>query len=251
MTIEIVEVLSRSTQGHTRPFICRGDDDEIYFVKGVDAGRRDQICEWLAGRLAQLIGLPIAPFTVVVVPEELISGDTAGPLRDLGAGPAFGSRKLSVTELTTATLNRVPAQLQKDVLVFDRWVRNLDRTLTALGGNPNLFLTAVNHTLTPSRERLVVIDHNLAFDSDFNLAALLAHHAFRAQAQALQGDLFSRDEYNARLCAALSCWPDLVAEVPQEWWYLDIHRTLPVNFDAKQALHWLQLYQSDDFWSWS
>ena len=34
-TVVIEEVLGRSTQGMTRPFICRGDDGEIYYVKGL------------------------------------------------------------------------------------------------------------------------------------------------------------------------------------------------------------------------
>lgn len=34
MTLQIVEIIGRSTQGVTKPFICRGEDDEIYFVKG-------------------------------------------------------------------------------------------------------------------------------------------------------------------------------------------------------------------------
>ncbi len=45
MSIEIVEVLRRSNQGLTRLFICRGDDGNTYFVKGRDAGRRNQVCE--------------------------------------------------------------------------------------------------------------------------------------------------------------------------------------------------------------
>lgn len=77
MTVQVVEVLRRSEQGMTRPFICRGDDGEIYFVKGVGAGRRSQICEWVAGKLASAFGLPIAPFRLLDVPEELIEADGA------------------------------------------------------------------------------------------------------------------------------------------------------------------------------
>ncbi len=72
MSIEIVEVLRRSNQGLTRLFICRGDDGNTYFVKGRDAGRRNQVCEWITGRLAVLLRLPVAPFEIVVVPEELL-----------------------------------------------------------------------------------------------------------------------------------------------------------------------------------
>lgn len=51
MPIQIVEILSRSIQGVTRPFVCRGEDGCTYFVKGHGAGRRSLIAEyvWQAG----------------------------------------------------------------------------------------------------------------------------------------------------------------------------------------------------------
>lgn len=38
MTVQIVEVIRRSEQGITLPYICRGDNDKVYFVKGIGAG---------------------------------------------------------------------------------------------------------------------------------------------------------------------------------------------------------------------
>ena len=38
MSVTIVEVLRRADQGMTRPFLCRGDDDVLYYVK--DGWRR-------------------------------------------------------------------------------------------------------------------------------------------------------------------------------------------------------------------
>lgn len=117
--IEIVEVLRRSEQGMTRPFICRGDDGEIYFVKGVGAGRRSQVCEWICGHLGMAFGLPVAPFEIVHVPAELLAVDSALKLSDLGAGPAFGSRQQHVTEITMEAAKEVPDCLKRDVLLFD------------------------------------------------------------------------------------------------------------------------------------
>lgn len=34
MSLEIVEIMGRAQQGVTQPFICRGEDDQVYFVKG-------------------------------------------------------------------------------------------------------------------------------------------------------------------------------------------------------------------------
>ena len=117
MTVQIIEIMGRSEQGVTLPFICRGDDDLIYFVKGIGAGRRSQVCEWIAGNLAKEVGLPIAPFEIVDVPVELVEGNPQ--YRDLGSGPAFGSLRQTIMELNYAAIGRVPVGLQRDLLAFD------------------------------------------------------------------------------------------------------------------------------------
>jgi hypothetical protein len=243
MTLEVIEVIKRTEQGHTRPFVCRCTDDQIYYVKGFDAGRRSLICEWLAGRLAQILELPVAPFCKVHIPSELVVARGHVDIRDLGAGLAFASLGRFLTELTLASAETVPDSLQNDVLVFDRWIRNQDRTLSVHGGNPNLFIE-------PPYNELVMIDHNLAFDVDFDLPEFLLNHAFRARAATLGSDFAMRDHYNARLFSALAHWQHLLAEIPQEWWYLDPEQTVPTDFDPALALKWLSAFQSDEFWQW-
>ena len=98
--IRIDEVIGRAVQGVTRPFICRGSDGHVYYVKGAGAGRRSQICEWIAGNLALTLCLPIAPFTLVEIPEELDAVSDMPDWRDLGTGMAFGSRRMTIAELT-------------------------------------------------------------------------------------------------------------------------------------------------------
>ncbi|MFN0080459.1 MAG: HipA family kinase [Prosthecobacter sp.] len=60
-TLAITEILGRSEQGMTRPFICRAGA-LIHYVKGRYAGQRSLCCEWIAGRAAQFLldGLPLA-----------------------------------------------------------------------------------------------------------------------------------------------------------------------------------------------
>lgn len=168
--IQIVEIVGRSEQGVTRPFICRGDDGNTYFVKGIGAGRQSQVYEWIAGGLALELSLPIAPFDIVAVPEELVA--VSPNYRELGAGPAFGSLKQTIMELNYAMVDEVPVELQQAVLAFDWWIRNNDRMLTESGGNPNLFWE-------PEEGRLVIIDHNQAFDPRFSVEDFLDYHVFR------------------------------------------------------------------------
>ena len=68
MTITVVEVIKQADQGLSSPFLCRGDDDLMYFVKGRASGRASQWAEWLAGHLGQALGLPIPDFRLVDVP---------------------------------------------------------------------------------------------------------------------------------------------------------------------------------------
>jgi hypothetical protein len=241
MTLQIVEIIGRATQGITKPFICRGEDDEIYFVKGRGAGKRSLICEWVAGCLATRFGLPIAPFTVVDVPSMLIELGFRTDLSELGAGSAFGSRKSPVVELSVGHLPLVPEELQTDVLAFDWWVRNGDRTLSEAGGNPNLFWDI-------EESHLVVLDHNQAFDENFSAENFVELHAFSEQIHELRGDWIVQQQYAKRMLEVLEKWDDICDTVPHEWWFIDPEGTLPVNFDKHFIKKQLLECQSDTFW---
>lgn len=242
MSVEIVEIIGRSEQGITKPFICRGDDDQIYFVKGRGAGNRSLICEWVAGQLGRRLGLPIAPFEIVDVPQELLSIASRDDLAELGAGKAFGSRIVQVVELLVSHLAYVPEKTQRDVVAFDWWIRNDDRTLGEAGGNPNLFWDERSGGL-------VVIDHNQAFDPTFSLQNFIDLHAFREEWDVLTGDWVMQQEYVQRFMAALSDWGDICNTVPPEWWFVDVEQTVKTDFDVQATYQLLMRCQTNAFWS--
>lgn len=242
MPVQVVEVLRRSEQGMTKPYICRGDDGEIYFVKGVGAGRRSQICEWIAGKLGMALGLPVAPFRILEVPDELIEADGGRMLSDLGAGPVFASQRMEVMELTISAVPEIPDALQQDVLVFDWWVQNGDRFLTERGGNPNLFWE-------PDTRELVVIDHNQAFDPAFDPDTFFAYHVFAGQRHRVFGDMLRCHDYQARFASALDDWPAILAAIPEAWLFADPEMTVPVDFDRDMAYQLLKRHESNDFWT--
>jgi hypothetical protein len=242
MTVQIIEIMGRSNQGMTRPFICCGDDGHTYFVKGRGATRRSQICEWIAGHLALKLHLPIAPFEIVEVSPELLSIASDEASRELGEGPAFGSRKSMVVELSKSQLPHVSAEVQRDVLAFDWWVRNGDRNLTETGGNPNLFWDV-------EKQLLVVIDHNQAFDPNFSTTDFFAFHVFSGQRHALFGDWVLRQEYNTRLAAAMVDWSAICHTIPPTWWFIDVEQTIPTEFDLNEIRTSLMRFQDESFWS--
>lgn len=242
MTVQIIEVIRRSEQGVTQPYICRGDNDKIYFVKGIGAGRRSQICEWVAGNLGLVLGLPIAPFDIVEVPEELMELNFTLDLSDLGSGPAFGSQRQEVMELNVSAVDEVSEQLQQDVFAFDWWIRNSDRLLTEKGGNPNLFWNPGDH-------ELIVIDHNQAFDAAFNPNVFNELHIFRSQRQRVFGDMLRHQDYNQRFFLALNNWAEICNNLPKEWFFADVEMTVPVNFSLDDTYKLLEEYQKNGFWT--
>lgn len=238
--IQIVEILKRSEQGMTRPFLCRCEDGRLYYVKGRGAGPRSLLCEWLAGHLARALGLPVPEFVIAQASKELIDLFPEGG--DLGVLPAFASAVVEHTqELSKAHLGDVPAALQSDVVVFDWWLRNADRTLTSLGGNPNLLWDT-------NAERLVVIDHNGAFDPVFSAAGFSDSHVFSAKIPYVFQDIAEQGRYAQRLRDALAVWAPACENVPPEWWFVDAEQTVPTDFDRVATLTLLNRCTNEEFW---
>lgn len=139
-------------------------------------------------------------------------------------------------------LKLIPVDLRRDVLFFDWWIRNADRTLTEAGGNPNLLWKA-SETGT-----LALIDHNLAFDSEFNESQFLRLHVFAADACALFSDFSLRSNYQNRLTAALKYWSDICDTLPKEWDFIDTEQTIPSRFPFAETKALLERIFSDSFW---
>lgn len=240
LAIQIVEILDRSIQGITKPFYCRCEDGQAYFVKGYGAGKQSLIAEYVGSCLARRFGLPVAEFDIVEVPQELIKWCGRGDANELGAGLAFGSRALPhVQEFTMAHLPQVDVQTRKDVVLFDWWVRNADRTLTAKGGNPNLLWDQAH-------SKLAVIDHNQAFDADFDASHFLELHVFHESLLAVFDDFVEREIYRDRLAAAFVEFDLACDNVPHEWWSVD--NGVPTQFNRDTVRAFLRRFMNNDFW---
>jgi hypothetical protein len=237
--VQIVEVLGRAAQGITQPFICRGEDDQLYFVKGRHAGRRSLVAEWLGSAMAEAFGLPVAPFRIAEVAVELI--DVGPPyFGELGAGYAFASRAVpNALEMSWSLLGNVDPELQLDVIVFDWWVRNQDRMLTEVGGNPNLLWE-------PAASRMLVIDQNQAFDPVFDKSTFLELHAFSRIWHQVYEDFVTRQVYEMRMQNALEQFEAACDKMPDSWSV--VGDDVPLGFTADEAYSLLLTYRHDDFW---
>lgn len=237
MPLTIVEIIKQAEQGLSSPFLCRGDDGELYFVKGRASGRASLWAEWLGGHLGQAFGLPIPPFCIAEVPAALIR-ECSPELRPLGSGPAFASSNAEGCQwLELATTPRINVALQRDILVFDWWLHNGDRTR----GNPNLLWHS-------GKTELVVIDHNQAFDSHFSGNDFWENHLFAAQRNAVFADLAEQARYAERLSAALSVWAEACDNVPPEWHWENDEQDIPAAFDPVAARALVVRCSTPDFW---
>ncbi|WP_413707364.1 HipA family kinase [Ralstonia sp. Ralssp110] len=237
--VTIVEILGRAVQGATMPFRCRGDDGNIYFVKGRHAGRRAQICEWIGCTLAREFGLPVAPFAVVDVPEPLIAISPPA-WRELGTGLAFGSAAIPFTlEFSLSNIEKVPLGLQQDLLAFDWWILNQDRQLTAFGGNPNLLWSARDTDVS-------VIDHNLAFDTAFDVEVFRSNHVFAAQWDTVYSDWIIRQRIEQKCAQAHGSLDVAWDRMPDEWWWAG--DGVPADIDRTFIETTLARFTRPDFW---
>ncbi len=263
-TVTLTEIIGRAEQGMTRPFLCGAGFHGTYFVKGAYAGRRSLCCEWVANRLVQLV-LPSAPlgvpmFHMAEVPEALVRGSARKDVRDLGEGLVFASSAIDDgQELTWSAAQDWPVETMALLLLLDLWLQNEDRSLSALGGNPNLLVTQIPPLRDddpegalwkdpPRREMLWAYDFNLAFDEDFCRERFFGVHVFgAAQRQWPEG---FRERMEPRLRAALDELPTIFAELPLEWLHVDGDESLPVQLDGERVSSSLELpfTDPDAFW---
>lgn len=188
------------------PFLCRAEDEQLYYVKGRTAGVRGQFCEWVVAHLAKSFGLPVPPFRQVRVSQQLLDESPTGH-QALGAGIAFASLARTQAQwFENSFVSEVPLDLRRAVIVFDWWVRNSDRIFD----NPNLLWS-------PGSKELVVIDHAFAFDDEFWPTVFLQYHVFRQEWDSIAHSEELQEKYATKMQEALAGWEDACNSAPEEW----------------------------------
>jgi len=207
--LEIEEVIAKAEDGATQPFLCRASDDDLYVVKGRAALPSGLISEVVCAALARDFGLPVPDFAIVALDARL-NRFNAQAASSLGEGWGFASKyNDSLTPAGRSNLGRYSKALLKDVFIFDHWIKNEDRTGTFWGGNPNMFIDVVD-------KRLVILDHNLAFDRSFNQGNFNELHICRDFWFGSEG-MLERELYQPRLEALIGLADTTVRALPEEW----------------------------------
>lgn len=175
---QIISILRRSKQGVSQPFLCQDETGTNWWCKGQLSGTQSQRYEWICAHLARLLALPVPDFDIMEVPVALSDlWQRAHPEFNgqfvLPSNPyVFASRCVPACRDLSATspfLDRGDRNLQARIFVFDRFIRNTDRT----DGNSNVLVDIVDESA------IHVIDHNGAFDPAFDETAFRTGHVFR------------------------------------------------------------------------
>jgi hypothetical protein len=204
--LEILEIIGPADQGKSKPYLCRADDDQLYYVKGQNASSSARCREWVAGHLANAFGLPIPPFCLVKISQQLLD-ETPDQWKNIGTGAAFASLKQSGHQwFEFGFVDAVEDNLRKDISVFDWWVKNQDRE----ANNTNLLWDATIASL-------LVIDFDSAFDPNFFPTFFLNYHLFHKDWAAVSADHVMRSDYEARLIHAKTALLDACNNLPLEW----------------------------------
>ena len=234
--LEVHELTRRSIQGQTKPWHCRLSNGHTYYIKGTEALHRGLIVELLCAQLGRSLGLPIPNSEIAYLDQALLKYNDEAK-KDFGENNCyvFASKEMeNLVELKYSDLVSINPQVAKLLFFFDYLIQNEDRTLTEHSGNPNLFLN-------PNNSELVVLDHNLAFDTNFNFDGNKNIHAFQSFWYEIQLDLHFRTEMMEKLPIAINELAEYAKLIPAEW-LTDSSNLLNTIFIT------LNLYKEEVFW---
>ncbi|MEM6335947.1 MAG: HipA family kinase [Bacteroidota bacterium] len=130
-------------EGGSLPAVLDTETDGAYVVKfrGAGQGAKVLVAEIIAGRLAQVFGLPVPDLAAVYLDEAFGRTERDPEIQDilkgsrgLNVGLRFMEGALNFNDVADAAL--VDPDFAADVVVFDAFVTNIDRTAR----NPNLMI---------------------------------------------------------------------------------------------------------------
>jgi hypothetical protein len=218
----------RLLQGQTEPILAETDDATLYVVKSTRSSVDTVVCEFLAAHFAADLGLPIPPFTLVEVRPSDAPSFAFEEARYLAREPGFASKFLHRhIQLPQSRCDQVPEDLQAQVLLFDLWIANRDRS----DDNSNLLYD-------PTTKSVSIIDHNLAFGEPE--PSLLAAHIFRKSHQSW--DAAFVQQHRPRLLTSALKLKSIWDRLPDSW----VERTT-LSLSRVQSL--LNRATLDSFWT--
>lgn len=238
----VEEIFHRMKDGKTGAWLCKAEDKKKYVIKTIEEiPPFELIAEWVAGNLAIAFGLSSPQVRIMWGMQNML-----GMLGEWVSNPdietSFGSTLQPDTiELSYLESTKLSETLKTDLLVFDYWIQNGDRTLSSAGGNVNLLKDIANSCI-------VVFDHNQAFKTDFDDERFFSAHVFTGENKGAPIDLVSIMQYKECLDRCIDLLPSIINAMPEEWRTAANaqHNGSDVIDDIIYPI--LNRYKADDFW---
>jgi len=212
-------------EGGSLPAIVEADDDGMYVLKfrGAGQGPKALIAEIVAGEIARALGLPIPEIVLIELDADLARTEPDPEIQELikaSAGLNVALDYLPGAVMFDPIAGKPPARLASDIVWFDAYVTNVDRTPR----NANLLMW---------HRQLQLIDHGAAlyFQHSWNQYLERAGDPFtRVKDHILLPFAASLDESDARLSRLITprLLEDVVALIPKSW--LDADRDAYSNY---------------------
>ncbi|WP_102344937.1 HipA family kinase [Bacillus sp. Marseille-P3661] len=154
--IQPVQLVESIKQGYSKPQNILFSNGRQYAVKFKNnpSGTRILVNEYIAGRLGQILSLPIVPFEVVKINDDFINEHPILLQRKFTSGSQFASlfidnciqleRDSQNENITVSNKNHLAK-----IIVFDLWIGNTDRkennVLLEPNGQGEYFLYMIDH----------------------------------------------------------------------------------------------------------
>ncbi len=168
-TVHAIRYVTPLREGGSLPAVVEGDDDGTWVAKfrGAGQGPKALVAEVLSGEIARSLGLPMPELVALDLDPALAAAEPDPEVQELlerSAGSNLGMDFLpGALPLGAPGQASIPPDLAADVVWFDAFVSNVDRTPR----NPNLLLW---------HRRLWLIDHG---------ASLYVHHGWSGDRAAI------------------------------------------------------------------
>jgi len=216
----------------------------MVYVKPFGTLPQSLINEWIGGRLAQWMGLPVADMDIVEVPQLLADNNRRNDWNSFKAGLGFGSYVggASVRDLQLSDIAKLNAVQLAEVFLFDYWIQNADRQIGLSGGNPNTIIF-------PHREEFYLIDHDNAFD-EINIKLFNEWHIGRHQKEYWLSKIHQKS-WLEKVDAALEQLDEFWGELPEEWLHSDLDISSESSYTVSPIRDILRrpLTDPESFWS--
>ncbi|HEX4959277.1 MAG TPA: HipA family kinase [Thermoanaerobaculia bacterium] len=173
-TVYATRYVTPLREGGSLPAIVEADDLGLYVLKfrGAGQGPLALVAELVAGETGRALGLPVPELVLVEVDPALGRNEPDPEIRELlraSVGVNLGLDYLPGSATFDPAADRVPADLASEVVWFDAFVTNVDRTPR----NPNLLWW---------HKALYLIDHGASLYFHHNWPSLETMAGSRFQA---------------------------------------------------------------------